>query len=282
MSESAPYRLMQLVRRESRHDSWRHINPMLSQALNLAITSNLPFEPDDFGLIVKNFRGGYWMGPDSEPWYTRAIECGNESAMVSMERWLGRRPFLINAERIYVGKQFQWNEQWVICTSIADDSINVKVDEDGKKKRVFTLQREELEAYAQAQALAAEEREKALEEASRADPVELLPFDRHLKEEVEFYGGGHTLEWAKKYGTDYARAWKEWDNGHMMGLYLERIEAKQSSRRSSSEPAAIRKRWPWPKVEQQLFRHLRRLRGLPLKDPKHEGQPIVPEVQPSA
>lgn len=267
MSESAPYRLMALVRRESRHDAWRHINPMLSRAFSLAIVGNLVFEPDDFGKIVKDFRGSYWMGPDSEPWYTEAVKSGNESAVISMERWLGRQPFLFEGKRIHVGEQIRWNGQWVICTSIASDSFNAKVNEEGEKKRVITIQREELEAYTQAQKLEVAEREKALEEASRADPVDLIPFDEHLTKEVGFYHGSSTTGWAKAYGTDYARAWKEWNDGNMMGHYLNEIDAtKRSGRRSSSEPAAIRKRWPWPKVEQHLFRYLRRLRKLPMKD----------------
>jgi len=76
---------------------------------------------------------------------------------------------------------------------------------------------------------------------------------------------------ARRFGDDYTAAWKACDNGHWLNEYLFLIGAKK--RRygcSSSVPDAIRKRWSWKKVQEQIYRHVRRQRGLPLKDPACE------------
>lgn len=265
MSTSTPYQLMLLVMRESRHTAWRHINPMLSDALKLAITAHLTFELNEFSEIVTGFKGEHWLGADRELWYTLAVKSGNKSAVCSLEHWWDRQPFLLNGERIHVGKQFQWDGTWVTCTSIADASVNVKVCESGEKKRVFTIHREAFDAHEQAQKLLAKERKRALEEADRADAVDLLPFAQHLEKELGFFGSD-LLTWAQQFGVDYARAWKEWDSVWSMDEYLVRIGAKRNTLKFCPDTVTFRKRWPWSKVEQHLFRHLRYQRGIPLRN----------------
>lgn len=123
-----------------RGDSWRKTNRSLQDALNLAISSGMKFELDDFKYINKNFRPWYWMGNDGhmlgERYYFIAVRERNTSAAIAFEVWKGRKPFIAdNVEtlphwggscrfersRLACGCQFYWNGEKVAVTSFSED-----------------------------------------------------------------------------------------------------------------------------------------------------------------
>ena len=76
------------------------------------------------------------------------------------------------------------------------------------------------------------------------------------------------IRWAKDYGGDYKRAYAEIPCTYALGWYLEAIGLRSNGRHRGSDVDQMRKNYPWSKVEQHLYRRLRDLRGLPLKDTK--------------
>lgn len=281
MEKSAPVRLFELVYSSHGHDAWRHINPMYASTLRLAIRSKMSFEEGDFSAIVARYGGDHWLGPDPEHWYALACTEGHPTASVSAEHWLGRKPFVLDGERVWVGKRIGWEEQQWICTSIEADFIRVKLDMvdlvDGKwVERPATLReipRKGFEAKIAAEKAAAKAERAAQREANRPDPVELLPLNQHLKSECNRsrYGGGwyipaDMVEWAETYGTDYKKAWLECDNSYWMTLWMEWIGLIRDSSNVRGSPDEIRKRYSWAKMEAQIFRFVRQRRGLPLRE----------------
>lgn len=282
-NKSAPIRLFELVRTSHGHDAWRHINPMYADTLRLAIASKMSFTEGEFSVIVNRYGGGHWLGPDCEHWYALACTQGHPTAAVSVEHWLDRRPFVLNGERVYVGRRIEWEEKRWICTSIESDFIRVKLDMwemvDGKTVQLpATLReipREGFEAKIAAEKAAAKAERAAEREANRPDPVDLLSLDQHLKHECgrNRYGGGRYIptdmvEWAKTYGTDYKKAWAECNSNYWMTSWMEWIGLIQNSSKVHGSPDEVRKRYSWPKMEAQIFRFVRERRGLPLRDVK--------------
>jgi hypothetical protein len=103
--------------------SWRRVNSAMHSALMLAITSGLSFAPDDFKAIHDTMRGGYWMG-DAENFFRVAVESNHTQACASFEAWEGRKPFLWEGKRLYVGATFTWEGEAVTVTSFsAKDSL---------------------------------------------------------------------------------------------------------------------------------------------------------------
>jgi hypothetical protein len=294
-ADSAPRRLFALVSRAHGNDAWDRINPMLASTLELAIRSRMRFEPDDAPYICKTYGGGHWLGPDYEEWYTRAIGAGNLSAATSITRCLRRDHFLLDGEYVHVGRDIRWQGQAYKVTSITAELVRAKrtewdrtagptgngYDEAGKcimfPATLIEIPRAGFEAKIAADKAAAKAERAAEREAKRPDPVDLLPLDEHLLREVELHGkrerwgynppiDAEKQAWAKSYDTDYKRAWKECNHGCWMGQYLLWIGLVTS--KPSGTPEGIRKRFPWSKVEAQIFRFVRKSRGLPLRDAK--------------
>lgn len=120
--DSGPIKLLDVVWKhanEGKGHSWRILNGMLHRAMNIAINSGFKFEPDDFETIHKRFDGGYWMGNSNPPfvgeiYYSEAVADGdyrdcycqpNRSACISFEKWVGRKPFILDGKRLCVGSR---------------------------------------------------------------------------------------------------------------------------------------------------------------------------------
>lgn len=103
--------------------SWRRVNSAMHSALMLAITSGLSFAIADFKAIHDTMRGDYWMG-EVESFYRVAVESNHTQACASFEAWQGRKPFLWEGKRLYVGAKLAWEGEAVTVTSFsAGDSI---------------------------------------------------------------------------------------------------------------------------------------------------------------
>lgn len=110
---SAPLRLLDLVwgstqngvlSRSDGQPVWRLVYQAMQAALNLAIDTEMAFDVDDYGLVMEEFRGGAWGGPDRAEFdYERAVVRGNESFCLSFEKWCGRKPLRWKGERLAVG-----------------------------------------------------------------------------------------------------------------------------------------------------------------------------------
>lgn len=284
MSENGKvYQLMSLVSRNMHHDAWNGheggVNPTLADAFRLAFTARFEWEPDEFGFINQRFSGGHWLGESIEHWY--ALACGaHPTAAVTMERYLGREPFLIGGERVYVGRSFDWEGENYRCTSIEKDLIRGKGDRWDSStnpatklpSKLITIPRAGAEAKIAADKAAAKAKRDAEREAKRADPIDLLSVGDHLRKECagsprprRSYGSrewalpDRMADWADGVGTDYKRAWKEcpsdwWRDRWAVCLGL----MEENSRKDASKI-------PWSQVEQALFRFVRARRGLPLR-----------------
>lgn len=103
--------------------SWRDVNRARSDALSYAVCY-LEFDPCDVAEIHEAYRGDKWMG-DREELYKGAIMAGNPSAVVSVERFLGRRPWWHEKrgggrERMVLHYEFCWQGRSVSITSFDD------------------------------------------------------------------------------------------------------------------------------------------------------------------
>lgn len=120
--------------------SWLRFNHALHDALRLAIESGMEFHIDDFELIAKEFRSGYWVGADTEWIYSTAVAVGNASAWKAYEHHWGRKPFIIpwatggtgfrggggrtlsgTLPRVIIGSQFKWKDERVTVSSFNDE-----------------------------------------------------------------------------------------------------------------------------------------------------------------
>lgn len=276
-------RLFETVRRQTTLTAWRDINPMLDAALRLAYQAKLIFGEDDFATLDRTFGIGYWIG-DLEGSYATAIHRGHPSAVVSWEKWWGREPFMLDGERVYVGKGIVWDGASWTCTSIEKDFIRAKRTDSEAPKTVREIPRAGFEAKAAADKAKAKAQRALERELTRPDPVELRLLENHFDVEIRGKGwsdrGGRgnlyvdpaIVEWAKGYGTDYKRAWMECDNSYWMAQWGRWIGLWQNGP-DTYEADVVRKRYPWPKVEAQIFRFVRDCRGLPLKDAPAKESP---------
>jgi len=119
-------------------------------AIYLAARS-LRFEPDDFQSdYLSN-----WVGGDGrtygEGFYEVACKWQNLSACHAFERWKGRKPFIFEGQRMFVGRYFRWqvdNEiRDCMCTSFSEDGsrfIAIFRDED-KHQRILRITRKKLQ-----------------------------------------------------------------------------------------------------------------------------------------
>jgi hypothetical protein len=120
--------------------SWSRINSTMRKALELAITSGLRFNPDDFKTFMERsldggFSFGYWCGEGGvDRWYKLACksgpgEKGNLSACQAIEKLLDRPPFILKSLssavataakiRLAIDVNFWWDGRWVTVTSFS-------------------------------------------------------------------------------------------------------------------------------------------------------------------
>ncbi len=138
-ADSPAYQLLHHVWRHSmkatRH-SWERLNHSMQDAMDLAISAGLKFEPDDFDRVFKELRAGRWCGADNgEQWYALAVAVGNQSAAMAFELFVERPPFIADdvqsqdfrathrtcraRDRLAVGSRFPWKNHQVTVTSFA-------------------------------------------------------------------------------------------------------------------------------------------------------------------
>ena len=120
--------------------SYERINHTMQRAMSVALGA-FEFELDDYGDICRgDFRVGYWL--DCERAYTSAVVNGNTSAVLSIEKHLGREPIIADdvdppdywqdrnthlvgtrqRERLHVGARLMWKGELVTVTSMGQDS----------------------------------------------------------------------------------------------------------------------------------------------------------------
>lgn len=274
--KSAPIQLFELIGRNHKNESWRDINPMYARTLGLAINARLIFALTDFAEIVKRWNGPYWLGEDAnERWYSKVVATGERSAILSVEHWLRRTPFMLDGERVYVGKQFQWEGDWYICTSMEPEFIRAKCQQHGKPETVREIPRAGFEDRVATQKAAEKAKRDAEKEANRADPIELPTIAEHFdylkrRGEREYrhrvYIEPSTLAELVAHGSDFQAAWKGCSRAYTLGQWLVALGFYKNG--PGGDADAIRKKVSWPKVQQALYRVTRQSRGLPLKDVK--------------
>lgn len=287
---SAPLDLFALVRKTHGNDAWVHISPMYAATLRLALRARMEFDEDDMVTIANTYNAHHWRGKGEwENWYALAIDA-HKSAAPAFEKMMRRKPFMLNGERVYVGRAIDWEGKQYRCTSIEANFIRAKrnewdrtagekgngTDAEGKcimfPATLIEIPREGFEAKAAAdKAKAAAER--ATERAAKvADPVTLRPLSEFFSVEcasIRGRWGASThidrplIDWAEPFGTDYKRAWTECNRAWWMSQWLVWIGLPDTKANNAD---AIRKRYSWPKVEQAIFRFVRTSRGLPLRD----------------
>lgn len=108
--------------------SWRNRNAAMHRAMDIAITSGMPFDAGDIQQIARDYKIHYWGG-DCEGFYSCAVEAqsgANITAAIAFEQWFKRPAYLWpertkNPERLCVGSRFTWQGHLVTVTSFADD-----------------------------------------------------------------------------------------------------------------------------------------------------------------
>ncbi len=110
-------------------ESWRDVNSCRRDALDYA-NSYLRFDPDDVTVILREYRGGYWLGEGgAERFYGRAIAAKNLSACASWEKYLERKPWWGtdrdgDRARLSLGSRLDWQGRRCKITSfIGDESF---------------------------------------------------------------------------------------------------------------------------------------------------------------
>jgi hypothetical protein len=81
---------------------------------------------------------GYWFGNSignkpGEGFYSLAAQGGkwdcsmqpNRSACMSFEKWIGRKPFILNGERLAIESEIRIGDKRFFVTSFSDDSIRI-------------------------------------------------------------------------------------------------------------------------------------------------------------
>lgn len=126
-------------------DSWADVNSSRRSALSHCAWF-LRFNAGDVGTINKDFRGSYWL--DAESLYSAAIAAGNTSACVSLEKFLGRKPWWFTGrgkrERLHVGASLRLNGEWLRVTSFRPEHINAVRTDEGASSGVVKIRREDL------------------------------------------------------------------------------------------------------------------------------------------
>lgn len=119
---------------EATGHSWLKLNHAMADTLALAIRAGMRFDPDDFGVIARHYRPGYWL--QTEKAYSLAVLYRNASAYHAFEAHWERKPFIVKGAsihthtgdgpcgqglaRLIVGAEFSWNGERVKVTSFHD------------------------------------------------------------------------------------------------------------------------------------------------------------------
>ena len=121
--------------------SWTRLNQALQMQLEALILVGAPFARDDFATLARDphLRFAQWGGADGvqgfgERFYCAAVKAGNGAACASFEAWKGRKPFLWEGRRLYLGVQVRWQDEWTTLTSFAEDGTAVTLcsyEDDG-------------------------------------------------------------------------------------------------------------------------------------------------------
>jgi hypothetical protein len=109
--------------------SWTRLNGALSGTMTNLIVAGVAFTPDDVSDALSGRNAGRWS--NLERWYSVACGSehsdggGNRSAAISLEKYLGRSPFIWaertkTPQRLYVGAVFTWKGERVTVTSFDD------------------------------------------------------------------------------------------------------------------------------------------------------------------
>ena len=119
-------------------DSWVDVNGSRRDAMEYVV-ARLRMDPDDVGTICKDFGGSYWL--NAESLYSHAIEAGNASACVALEKFLGRKPWWRadhkgGRERLHVGSTIRLDDAWHTVTSFRDEYLNAKRESGAKVYRI--------------------------------------------------------------------------------------------------------------------------------------------------
>lgn len=124
------------------HSSWREINSTRKAILSFLV-QHVAFEPSDFGAILNDYNGGFWIGENgAEHLYTQAIESENTSAVLSIEKYLGRKPFWQlgwrgkrDKARVHLGSEIAIDGRVLRVTSFRDDKGFLNAQEYREVKR---------------------------------------------------------------------------------------------------------------------------------------------------
>lgn len=126
------------------HSSWREINSTRYEILSFLVR-HVAFEPGDFGAILNDFNGGRWIGENgAESLYALAIGSENTSAVLSIEKYLGRKPFWQlgwvkrgkrEKTRVHLGSEITIDGRDLRVTSFRDDKGYLNAQEYRRVKR---------------------------------------------------------------------------------------------------------------------------------------------------
>lgn len=121
---------------ETTAHSWLKLNHAMHDTLRLAVKSGMSFGLTDWQEIATRFRSGYWVGADSEWFYTLAVIYRHTEAYQTYEHARERKPFIVRGAyintntgdgpagiglaRLVVGAQFIWQNERVTVTSFND------------------------------------------------------------------------------------------------------------------------------------------------------------------
>ncbi len=128
-ANSSALKLIKLVWNNASRKSWPTFNHAMQDAVSLAIKSGMEFGVDDFKTIFDTMRGWKWFVSEGNVYgewmYRLAVESKNASACRSFEAWKGRKPFIVDGQRLHVRCPFNWQGIPVKVTSFAEDQSYV-------------------------------------------------------------------------------------------------------------------------------------------------------------
>lgn len=148
------FKFLQQFKREALEatgHSWTRLNGALRSVLHACITGGVKFAPNDYHSMLNELRGEFWMS-DPDWSYRLAIESGNASAWQSIENHLGRKPYILNGQRIHVGLEIRYQGHFCNVTSMNAERIVAKKNGGGK---LFKITRDKFKAAIKEKAIAA-------------------------------------------------------------------------------------------------------------------------------
>lgn len=194
--------------------SWTRLNAALFGAVKVAIEGGLEFAEGDFSAFYSEFNASYWLGTPPDGFYSAACKYGNISAAKSYEKAFIIEPYILEGQRVYVGRSFIWNGQHVRCTSISKDGLiacSYKDRKDGeygdKIDRRYTILNADMAAEDKRLAGLAEAKkmDKAAAEAARhcagwhiPEQIQGSPVDDVMLAKLQDYERPRFVEWMKK------------------------------------------------------------------------------------